>query len=82
MSLLLPTLRPFRTSLESFFAAQLRRVKGHLHKDYLAYDRKRAQYRQDRLQATHDKQLDAEAGYRFGTHGRKPQLWQIEGDRE
>lgn len=77
----LPARRSFRTSLESFFADHLRGAKLRLRAACLPYDQRRAALRKERLQSIHDKQLDAEAGYRFGTHGRKPQLWQVEGDQ-
>jgi hypothetical protein len=67
--------------METFFAAHYRDAKRRLHEKTLPYDQRRAALRKERLQSIHDKQLDAEAGYRFGTHGRKPPLWQVEGDR-
>lgn len=69
-----------RQEVADFFDQHLLDVVDRLNRATQPYETKLAALRKVRLQAAHDKELDETAGYRLGTAGRKPQLWQVERD--
>jgi hypothetical protein len=68
-----------RQEFDAFFAQHYLDVKARLKAATKSLDDKRYYWRTKRLKAAHDQELD-ESPARFGRIGRRPQLWQIEGD--